>query len=167
MYDITYSDEHEFSKTLLKMQTQVFEVKQSALRIVVVHAGTDMSSKLDHNTLRFARDAIDNGADVVVVNHPRHVGDLETYRDKAIIYGLGNFVYDDFPTEKDRKFQLVKFTLKKCKLVTDFEVLKGRINEDYQPEITSSKELKDKVHTNKKGGSKKKKELTADSISLF
>ncbi len=43
-----------------------------------------------------ARLMIDAGADAVVGGHPHVVQDVELYRDRPIVYSLGNFVFDGF-----------------------------------------------------------------------
>lgn len=43
---------------------------------------------------RFAQIAIDEGASIVIGSHPHWVQAVETYKGKAIVYSLGNFVFD-------------------------------------------------------------------------
>ncbi|MBE9062051.1 CapA family protein [cf. Phormidesmis sp. LEGE 11477] len=46
-----------------------------------------------------ARDAIDAGADLVVGYHPSQIQGAEIYRDRAIAYSLGDFVFNEAPFE--------------------------------------------------------------------
>lgn len=42
-----------------------------------------------------AREAIDVGADAVVISGPHTIGPIEMYRERPIIYGPGNFIWSD------------------------------------------------------------------------
>jgi hypothetical protein len=44
-----------------------------------------------------ARKAVDAGADLVVGYHPSQIQGAEIYRDRAIAYSLGDFIFDDAP----------------------------------------------------------------------
>jgi poly-gamma-glutamate synthesis protein (capsule biosynthesis protein) len=50
------------------------------------HEVTDIQQKLGHA-------AIDAGADLVLGHHPHVLQGIETYKDKKIVYSLGNFVF--------------------------------------------------------------------------
>jgi len=61
--------------------------------IVSLHAGKQYVAK--HNTLQteLARHAIDSGADLVVGHHPHVLQGIEIYKQRTILYSLGNFAY--------------------------------------------------------------------------
>ena len=73
--------------------------------IVTFHAGAEGSSAIWHedeeeqflgenrgNTVAFSRAMIDAGADIVVGHGPHVLRAVECYKDKPIVYSLGNFV---------------------------------------------------------------------------
>ena len=62
--------------------------------IVSFHTGTEYEAL--HNTTqeRIYRAAIDAGADLIVGHHPHVVQDIEQYKNKWIVYSLGNFIFD-------------------------------------------------------------------------
>lgn len=62
----------------------------------------------------FARRMIDAGADVVVGGHPHVTQAFDTYKEKLIVYSLGNFVFDGY---EDRTGWLLRLTLNKTQLV--------------------------------------------------
>lgn len=68
--------------------------KQSDVVIVVMHAGTEYTRKPNQTQIDFAHLAIDSGADLIVGTHPHWPQTMETYKDKTIIYSLGNLVFD-------------------------------------------------------------------------
>lgn len=67
--------------------------------IVVPHWGVEHEPMAHNRQRRLARALIDAGADAVIGSHPHVVQDYEIYRDKPIVYSLGNFVFDGFEDE--------------------------------------------------------------------
>lgn len=67
--------------------------------VVQFHAGFQFSERPSAALRRISRDAIDDGADMVVSHHPHVVQGLEWYRGRLIAYSLGNLLFDqDFLT---------------------------------------------------------------------
>ncbi|HAX24779.1 MAG TPA: hypothetical protein DCX80_07035 [Chloroflexi bacterium] len=58
------------------------------------HWGTEYVYDPTEEQRAFAQLAIDNGAAMVMGSHPHWVQAVETYKDKSIVYSLGNFVFD-------------------------------------------------------------------------
>ncbi len=93
----------------------VTEAKQSArLVIVTFHGGAEGSDALRvrdeqekylgenrGNLVRFARTAVESGADLVLGHGPHVLRGMECYWQKLIVYSLGNFVgYQAFSTKR-------------------------------------------------------------------
>ena len=49
-----------------------------------------------------AHQMIDAGSDVLFANNPHWVQNTEVYKDKLIVYSLGNFIFDQLDTETNR-----------------------------------------------------------------
>ena len=64
------------------------------LVVVTMHAGIEYVRDPDGLQQRFARFAVDSGADIVIGAHPHWVQYVEEYRGKPIFYSLGNFIFD-------------------------------------------------------------------------
>lgn len=62
--------------------------------IVYPHWGHEYQPGHSDYQRRLAYEWVDNGADLVVGSHPHVVQDYEVYKDRLIIYSLGNFVFD-------------------------------------------------------------------------
>jgi poly-gamma-glutamate synthesis protein (capsule biosynthesis protein) len=62
--------------------------------IAMPHWGPEDSSDPDSNQLDFAQAAVEAGADVVVGNHTHVVQAIEQLDGIDIVYGLGNFIFD-------------------------------------------------------------------------
>jgi len=61
----------------------------------------------------WARNFIEAGADVVIGTHPHVSQGTEIYKDKTIVYSLGNFIFDQYWMEEVRKGQAVEVILNK------------------------------------------------------
>ena len=68
--------------------------KQSDFVVVTMHAGIEYVRLPDKTQVKFARAAVDFGADVVIGAHPHWVQVTEEYKGKMIYYSLGNFIFD-------------------------------------------------------------------------
>lgn len=92
-----------------KMQFEVGQLKKRAdVVIVLMHAGTEYEKLPNSAQSRFARAAIDAGADLVVGHHPHWVQGVEIYRGKPILYSLGNLVFDQMWSQETREGALAK-----------------------------------------------------------
>ena len=61
--------------------------------VFVVHAGAEYSKKRTDLQEDYAHTAIDMGADLVVMHHPHVVQGLEIYKNRTIVYSIGNFCF--------------------------------------------------------------------------
>jgi Bacterial capsule synthesis protein PGA_cap len=62
--------------------------------IVMPHQGKEYSTVADSLQRNYAKAYIDAGADAVIGNHVHVNQDSEVYKNKLIIYSLGNFIFD-------------------------------------------------------------------------
>jgi gamma-polyglutamate biosynthesis protein CapA len=65
------------------------------LVIVSVHWGNEYINYPSPNQVRIGRELIDHGADLILGHHSHVLQGYEIYEGKPIIYGLGNFIFDD------------------------------------------------------------------------
>ena len=62
--------------------------------IICLHHGEEyQANHNDHDQTRFARHAIDHGADLVVGTHPHVLQGIEIYKNRLILYSIGNFSF--------------------------------------------------------------------------
>jgi len=82
--------------------------EKSASRFVIVfpHWGNEYDLKHSKSQENVAHKFIDAGCDLIVGSHPHVVQDVGIYRGKAIIYSLGNFVFDQ-TFSKDTQIGLI------------------------------------------------------------
>lgn len=85
--------------------------KQSDWVVVSMHAGTEYKTKPNASQIKFARAAIDFGADMVIGHHPHWVETIEKYKDKYIFYSLGNFIFDQEWSRETKEGLMLKIEL--------------------------------------------------------
>ena len=77
---------------------------------VYIQAGIDENANwFDSDQDSWSKALIDAGADGVIGSHSTRLQGMEFYKGKLIVYGLGNFLYDD----KDRETGVYKLTIDK------------------------------------------------------
>ncbi len=83
---------------------QLAEARQRADVVVIqFHWGAEYRREPTTNQVRLAHLAIDNGADLVVGNHPHWWQPSEIYKGKTISYSMGNFIFDQMWSEETRE----------------------------------------------------------------
>ncbi|WZL74703.1 CapA family protein [Clostridiaceae bacterium 35-E11] len=68
--------------------------KEVDFLIVSLHWGKELQSDPDKKDIRAARQLIDSGADLIMGHHPHVLQGIEIYKNKPIVYSLGNFVFN-------------------------------------------------------------------------
>jgi poly-gamma-glutamate synthesis protein (capsule biosynthesis protein) len=68
----------------------------SDIVIASFHFGEEYQKLPNVYQERYAKLAVDSGADLIIGHHPHVVETLEKYRDSYIIYSLGNFIFDQY-----------------------------------------------------------------------
>jgi poly-gamma-glutamate synthesis protein (capsule biosynthesis protein) len=76
--------------------------EQSDYQIVFYHGGTESIHAPESWKVRASRKLVDNGADLVLGNHPHVLQPREIYNGVEIIYSLGNFCYGGHTAPKNR-----------------------------------------------------------------
>ncbi|MEK7251469.1 MAG: CapA family protein, partial [Bacteroidota bacterium] len=61
--------------------------------VINFHWGTEKAKKPDAEQRAFAHDVIEAGADAIIGHHPHVLQGIELYRNKVIVYSLGNLVF--------------------------------------------------------------------------
>ncbi len=85
-------------------------------------AGLDEANPLDAPEdwqISLAHEAVDAGADLVVGYHPSRIQGAEVYRDRAIAYSLGDFVFGEAPLE-DHDTAALRVSLRNHQMKIEF-----------------------------------------------
>lgn len=70
--------------------------KTNDLIITQIHWGREYEHNFSKQQQDIAHQFIDAGADIIIGHHPHVVQGMEIYKNKAIFYSLGNFVFDQY-----------------------------------------------------------------------
>lgn len=82
----------------------------SDLVISMFHWGNEYTETISPRQQLLAHAAIDAGADLVIGSHPHWIQGSEIYQGKLISYSLGNFIFDQYWSQKTRQGQIAKYT---------------------------------------------------------
>ena len=66
---------------------------QVDLLLVAIHWGEELADYPAGDQVKLARTMIDSGADIILGHHSHCLQGIEVYRDKPILYSMGNFVF--------------------------------------------------------------------------
>ena len=80
------------------------------LIITSFHWGEESKVAPNENQIKLAHTAIDNGADLVIGHHPHVLQGIEKYREKYILYSLGNFCFGGNRNPSDKDTMIFKQT---------------------------------------------------------
>ena len=102
--------------------------KSCDLLVVSIHWGKEKTLELTNVQTSLARKMIDEGADAVIGNHPHVLQGFELYKEKFIVYSLGNLVFDNLSkkanTDKSAIIRLVfDKASKKLKVVEAYPIM--------------------------------------------
>jgi len=95
----------------------ISEAKMNAdVVIVQIHWGVEYVEDPTSTQQKLGRLAIDSGADMVVGNHPHWIQKYEIYKDKYILYALGNFIFDQEWSQKTKEGVIAKVKVNNNKI---------------------------------------------------
>jgi len=134
-----------------QLQEHIQKVKAEGALITIVnfHWGIEREYYPNDIQKQLAHAAIDNGADLVIGEHPHVLQGIENYKGKKIVYSLGNFCFggNKNPSDKDTMIFQQTFTLQDGVIqgYDDFKIIPCRLSSvtnvnDYQPTILEGDE---------------------------
>jgi len=81
----------------------VIEAKsESDIVVVYAHWGKEYKVLVSEKQREAAHHLVDSGADLIIGSHPHVIQPVEIYKQKAIFYSLGNFIFDQKFSENVR-----------------------------------------------------------------
>lgn len=123
-----------------KIKEDIQKAKElSDFIIVIFHWGVEYQDMPDDRQIKLAHLAIDNGADLIIGNHPHWIQPIEIYKDRVIVYAHGNFVFDQMWSIKTKQGIVGKYTFFNDKLI-DIEFTPIQIEDYGQPNILEDEE---------------------------
>ena len=98
-----YADSFNFSVADIQKNVKALQDQGAEIIICAFHWGAEGSYRANADQQKFAKAAIDAGADIVWGHHPHVLQKIEVYGDGVIYYSLGNFSFggNNFPRDLD------------------------------------------------------------------
>lgn len=124
-----------FDLELMKSQLTTANAN-SDIVVVSMHWGIEYVSEPNSRQKELAHFLIDNGADLVIGNHPHWVQSEEYYKGKYIKYAHGNTIFDQMWSEETKKGVIGKYTFENKEL-TSVEFVPTYIVDYGQPTLTN------------------------------
>jgi poly-gamma-glutamate capsule biosynthesis protein CapA/YwtB (metallophosphatase superfamily) len=82
------------NKALIAKVTET--ATQADFVVVSLHWGVEYKTAANSDQIGLAHALIDAGADLILGHHPHVVQGLEIYKDRLIVYSMGDFVFDHY-----------------------------------------------------------------------
>lgn len=105
------------------LQQGIAQLKEEEVDLILAccHWGIEGTGRLDDYQVELGYKCIDWGADLVIGNHPHVLQGVNQYKDKYIVYSLGNFCFggNKNPKDKDTMIFQQTFTFTNGELITD------------------------------------------------
>lgn len=125
---------------------------KSDYQIVFYHGGTERIHSPENWKIRASRKMVDNGADLVIGNHPHVLQPMEVYNGVNIIYSMGNFLFGGSRSPENRTIiyqHKISFNDEKEILSQDYEIIPcyvytGSTN-NYQPTPVEDEAIRQKI----------------------
>jgi len=112
------------------------EIKDAKIKsdfvVVAFHWGDEYTPQPNNREVTLAHLAVNNGADLIIGNHPHWIQPFEIYKDKFIMYAHGNYVFDQMWSDKTKLGVIGKYIFYKNKLI-DVEYFPVKIEDFGQP----------------------------------
>lgn len=114
---------------MLDEQSAIEQVREMASStdfvIVNIHWGVEYEHQFNKVQQNLAHAFVDAGADLIIGHHPHVVQGMEIYKEKAIFYSLGNFVFDQYFSQDTQEELAVKINYQEDKINLELIPLKS------------------------------------------
>lgn len=113
--------------------------KQVDVLLISMHWGAEYTHLPTERQKSLAYLLIDNGADLIIGNHPHWIQPIEFYKGKLIVYAHGNFVFDQMWSLKTRQGVAGRYVFYEDKLI-EVQFMPVLISDYGQPEWLEGEE---------------------------
>ena len=146
---VSYSDSYANKKTPGVAASALSIIRQDIRRyrkkadhiIISLHWGIEYSDYPSKDQVSKARALINSGADVIIGHHPHIYQGIEIYRNRPIIYSLGNFIFGSINEDiRDNIMISVRFSRRKPVSMRVMSINGNRSEEPFSySQLTGSK----------------------------
>lgn len=116
-------DQEQIAKLIASYDSQV------DFLLVGIHWGYEYESTARQNLTDFAHQMVDAGADFIWGHHPHVIQNSEVYKNAPIYYSLGNFVFDQYWSQKTQEGLVLAVRIQKDDPVAVLEYTVDLVNQ--------------------------------------
>ncbi len=109
--------------------------------IIMFHWGSEYTYSPTLQQKKLAHVSIDNGADLILGNHPHWYQSVEIYKNKVIMYSHGNFVFDQMWSRQTREGLIGEYIISNLR-VKDLEFIPVIIEDYGKVNLANKNDLK-------------------------
>ena len=96
---VLYTKQAEFYAAIRKAR----EEDGAGAVVVCWHTGTEYKTRHNEDTEKRVKKLVENGVDLVIINHPHVAQGMGIYNNRSVFYALGNFVFGGNPNIRTGK----------------------------------------------------------------
>ena len=96
---VLYTKQTKFYETIRKAR----ETDGADAVVVCWHTGTEYKGYHNEDTETRVKKLVENGVDLIIINHPHVVQGMGIYNNRSVFYSLGNFVFGGNPNIRGGK----------------------------------------------------------------
>jgi len=118
------------------------------LVIISIHWGSEYVPYPSPEQVRIGRTLVDAGADIILGGHPHVTQGFELYKNKLIIYSLGNFIFDHTFIPKTNESFIAEIIVTDSPVQLQVNIVPIMIRSDnFQPQVASPSQQKEIIAT--------------------
>jgi poly-gamma-glutamate synthesis protein (capsule biosynthesis protein) len=129
-------DREDAKRVIEEIRSQIDQI------VVYMHWGAEYKDHPEASTKELAHWFVDQGVDVVIGGHPHWVQGMEMYKNKPIVYSLGNFIFDQYFSKETQEGLAVELEFGKNGVTV--KPIPIRLDES-QPRLVEGEELKTRL----------------------
>ena len=119
--------------TYAELRAEIRAAKaQADLLVVMPHWGIEYEDRPRDVEVAAAHAMVEAGADLIIGDHPHWVQSVELYQGAYVIYGIGNFVFDQMWSTETREGSLQRLSFVGSRLVA-VRIMPTLIEDFFQP----------------------------------
>jgi AmmeMemoRadiSam system protein B len=118
-------------KEIARAVKRIKELNPGKFLVAIFHWGEEYKLKSSLSQQNLAHQIIDAGADLIIGSHPHVVQEIEEYKGKLIFYSLGNFIFDQYFSDKTQESLAVGVEIYPEKVIYRLFPLQSKLSQPF------------------------------------
>ncbi len=133
------------NEKIVKIVKKTKKLNPEKFLIVILHWGNEYQQKSSIFQQKLAHQIIEAGADLIIGSHPHVVQEIEKYQGKLIFYSLGNFIFDQYFSEKTQQGLAVGLEIYPEKAIFQLFPIQSNLSQPFLMEKEKSRKFLEKL----------------------